>query len=208
MWSDYVWQTFECINDIWALFVKYSCYVDVSVWESVKQWRCVSDSSLVQSYIKTWVLMEKWTDIFTSHLFINIRHKPPFTQQTLYKAIVSQDESNRNVIWRWEYAKKHLILLQPKFRKCWDVFFFCFFWIKWKLKDFQITWANILFTIEHREHNKCLNWEIWHFYPLNELISNLMPATGLKKKLARGQQRAENARHFEKIQLGEHLATN
>ncbi len=46
-----------------------------------------------------------------------------------------------------------------------------------------------------------------HLYPLNELISNLMPATGLKK-LARGEQRAEKARHFEKIQLGEHLATN
>ncbi len=46
-----------------------------------------------------------------------------------------------------------------------------------------------------------------HFYPLNELISNLMPATGLKK-LAWGQQRAEKARNFEKIQLGEHLATN
>ncbi len=30
----------------------------------------------------------------------------------------------------------------------------------------------------------------------------------LSKKLARGQQRAEKARHFEKIQLGEHLATN
>ncbi len=28
------------------------------------------------------------------------------------------------------------------------------------------------------------------------------------KKLARGQQMAEKARHFEKIQLGEHLATN
>ncbi len=28
-------------------------------------------------------------------------------------------------------------------------------WIKWRLKYFQITWANILFTIEHREHNKC-----------------------------------------------------
>ncbi len=41
--------------------------------------------------------------------------------------------------------------------------------------------ANILFTIEHREHNKCLNGEILHFYPLNELNSNLMPATGLKK---------------------------
>ncbi len=78
---------------------------------------------------------------------------------------------------------------------------------KWKLNNFQITWANILFTIGHRAHNKCLNVEILHFYPLNELISNLMPATGLKK-LARGQQRAEKARHFEKIQLGEHLATN
>ncbi len=53
--------------------------------------------------------------------------------------------------------------------------------IKWKLKDFQITWANIVFTIEHREHNKCLNREILHFYPLNEIISNLKPATGLKK---------------------------
>ncbi len=29
-----------------------------------------------------------------------------------------------------------------------------------------------------------------------------------QKKLARGQQRAEKARHFEKIQPGEHLATN
>ncbi len=27
-------------------------------------------------------------------------------------------------------------------------------------------------------HN--LNRYIWHFYPLNELISNVMPATGLK----------------------------
>ncbi len=56
-------------------------------------------------------------------------------------------------------------------------------WIKFKLKDFQITWENhnILFTIEHIEHNKCLNREILHFYPLNELISNLMPGAGLKE---------------------------
>ncbi len=53
-------------------------------------------------------------------------------------------------------------------------------WIKWKLKEFQITWANILFTIEHRWHNKCLNWEILKFYAQNELISNLMPDTALK----------------------------
>ncbi len=44
-----------------------------------------------------------------------------------------------------------------------------------------------------------------HFYPLNELISDLMPATGLPKNW---QQSAEKARHFEKIQLGEHLATS
>ncbi len=34
-----------------------------------------------------------------------------------------------------------------------------------------------------------------------------MPATG-PKKVGTGQQRAEKARNFEKIQLGEHLATN
>ncbi len=44
--------------------------------------------------------------------------------------------------------------IQPEFRKCRDIFKM---WIKWKLKVFQITWANILFTIERREHNKCLN---------------------------------------------------
>ncbi len=46
-----------------------------------------------------------------------------------------------------------------------------------------------------------------HFYPLNKLISNLMPATGLKK-VGTGGNKAEKARHLEKIQLGEHLATN
>ncbi len=44
-------------------------------------------------------------------------------------------------------------------------------------------------------------------HPLNKLISNVMPATGLKK-FVRGQQWAEKARHSEMIQLGEHLATN
>jgi len=34
-----------------------------------------------------------------------------------------------------------------------------------------------------------------------------MPVTGLKK-VGTGKQRDEKARHFEKIQLGEHLATN
>ncbi len=44
-------------------------------------------------------------------------------------------------------------------------------------------------------------------HPLNKLISNVMPATGLKK-FVRGQQWAEKARNSEMIQLGEHLATN
>ncbi len=42
------------------------------------------------------------------------------------------------------------------------------------------------------------------FYPLNDLIKNLMPATGLKKVVTGTVE----ARHFENIQLGEHLATN
>ncbi len=36
-----------------------------------------------------------------------------------------------------------------------------------------------IFTIEPRSH-KGLNWEIFQFYAQNELISNLMPVTGLK----------------------------
>ncbi len=39
----------------------------------------------------------------------------------------------------------------------------------------------MLFIIERREHNRCLNGYILHFYLLNELISNLMPATSFKK---------------------------
>ncbi len=50
-------------------------------------------------------------------------------------------------------------------------------------------------------------WRTFTLLSINELISNVMPATGLKK-LTRGQQRAEKAQHFGKIQLGEHLATN
>ncbi len=37
----------------------------------------------------------------------------------------------------------------------------CFLiWIKWKLKDFQITWVDFLFTIEYREHNRYLNQNV------------------------------------------------
>ncbi len=35
--------------------------------------------------------------------------------------------------------------------------FFFFFFFR-KPKDFQVTWANILFSIEHRKHNKCLHF--------------------------------------------------
>ncbi len=57
------------------------------------------------------------------------------------------------------------------------------------------------------ENINVLNRDILHFHELNEPITNLMPTTGLKK-LAQGQQRAERARHFENIQLEEHLAIN
>ncbi len=63
------------------------------------------------------------------------------------------------------------------------------------------------YFIHNITENKCLNRESLHFYLLNELISNFMPATGLKK-VGTGQQMADKARHFEKVQLGEHLATN
>ncbi len=51
------------------------------------------------------------------------------------------------------------------------------------------------------------NGYILHFYPLNELISNLMPATGLKK-VGTGATKGWKSKTFEKIQLGEHLETN
>ncbi len=67
--------------------------------------------------------------------------------------------------------------IQPKLRKCYDVFKVL---IKWKLKEFQITSANILFTAEHREHKKSLKWDILQLYPINELISHMMHATCLR----------------------------
>ncbi len=48
---------------------------------------------------------------------------------------------------------------------------------------------------------------MWHFYPQNELILNVMPASGLKK-VGTGASMADKAIHFEKIQLGAHLVTN
>ncbi len=51
---------------------------------------------------------------------------------------------------------------------------------------------NSIHNRTQREHNKCLNWEMLHFYPLNELITKLMPAymsqkswsdKGLKKQV-------------------------
>ncbi len=77
---------------------------------------------------------------------------------------------------------------------------------KMKLKDFQITWANILFTIEHR-YNKCLNGEILHL-SIKWAHFKFDACYRSPKSWHGGQQRAEKARNFEKIQLGEHLATN
>ncbi len=48
---------------------------------------------------------------------------------------------------RYHSPQRKKNTLQPELWKCWDVVFFCF------LNKIQITWANILFTIEHREHN-------------------------------------------------------
>ncbi len=46
-----------------------------------------------------------------------------------------------------------------------------------------------------------------HLYPPNELIYNLMPASGLKI-VDTGATKGWKAKPFEKIQLGELLATN
>ncbi len=54
----------------------------------------------------------------------------------------------------------------------------------------------------------CLNWEILPIYSLNELIRNLMPATGLKKVGMGAPKGWKSKTHFEKIKLGEYLATN
>ncbi len=74
------------------------------------------------------------------------------------------------------YADKTIIKLQPEFWKCWEVFFYL---NKIKSKRLSNHMCQYFFTIENREHNTFLNREILHFYRLNELISNLMPATGL-----------------------------
>ncbi len=76
------------------------------------------------------------------------------------------------------YILKYVINVQSEFRKC------CFLNLN-KIKTKRISnhmsqYFNILFTIEHREHNKCLNRNLI-FYLLYELISILMHATGLKK---------------------------
>ncbi len=63
------------------------------------------------------------------------------------------------------------------------------------------------FIHDKTETNKCLNRDIFQIYPQNELISNLISATGIKK-VGTGQQRSEKARQFEKIEFGEHLETN
>ncbi len=47
----------------------------------------------------------------------------------------------------WAFVWKQQVQVQAELRKYWDVFYI---WMKWKLKAFQIKWANFLFTIEHR----------------------------------------------------------
>ncbi len=63
------------------------------------------------------------------------------------------------------------------------------------------------YFIHNRTDNiKCLNGEILHLS--TKWAHFKFDACYRSQKLARGQQRAEKAIHFEKIQLGEHLATN
>ncbi len=81
--------------------------------------------------------------------------------------------------WKWK-GWNSILMYNPNSGNVRSLGLVFFFFFLWKLKWFQITWANILFTIEHREHNKCLNWDILKCYAQNELIWNLMPTTGLK----------------------------
>ncbi len=98
---------------------------------------------------------------------------------------VISDQGLLFLIERWEKSKTSLnifiILVRQQITTRIPEMLGRFLNLKRKLKDILITWANILFTIEHREYKNCLNWDILLFYTLNELISNLMPATGLKK---------------------------
>ncbi len=79
--------------------------------------------------------------------------------------------------------------LQPDLRKCWDIF---------NLNTIKTKWLSnhMIITIEY-----CLNWEILHFYPLNELISNLIPATGLKK-VGTGATKSWKSKTFGKDSAG------
>ncbi len=58
-----------------------------------------------------------------------------------------------NFSYSWFSILTYNLYLQPEFRKCWDVLKI---WIKWKLKDFQSTWAKFVFTIWNIENITCL----------------------------------------------------
>ncbi len=76
-------------------------------------------------------------------------------------------------------------------------FFFVFFY-KIKTKYFQVTWANILFTIEHIEHN---TFKQIHFTLLSTKWTNFkFDACYRSQKSWHGGNK--------RIQLGEHLAPN
>ncbi len=74
---------------------------------------------------------------------------------------------------------------------------FFFIWIN--LKTFK-SHEPMFYSQLNREH-QCLNWEMLTHYPLNELISNLKPATGLKK-VGKGATKACKCKTFWKDLAG------
>ncbi len=132
-------KIYNCLNKIYIL----NCYYfEVLFWNKCKM--------LKNTKLRRFILY------LTKKMWL--RHEFTFNKKKLTKCEDFASSFQNTTACRW-YVKKYFLfitafaMLQPEFQKCWDVFKI---WVKWKLKDFQITWANILFTIEHREHNKCL----------------------------------------------------
>ncbi len=92
------------------------------------------------------------------------------------------NEQKKTFIKNYIEKYKMLLYLQPEIRKCWEFFLHL---NKMNTKRLSNHMSQYFFTTEHREH-KCLHREILHTFPLNELISNLMPATSCNKKVGMG----------------------
>ncbi len=91
-----------------------------------------------------WISLLKFKYCFANVLIISFQIFLLFLQQFGSKSV------SLNIRIVKAFFPLTFINIQTEFRKYWDIFQIL---LKWKLKDFQITWANILFTIEHREYN-------------------------------------------------------